>query len=1026
MEEANNPQERTVSFASQSDSVRTAQSIESKTLESATLARRPVSRLINPKPVLSSVSKTARDVSKRISLVQKQVRSGASKHVTLAQEQVSGALKGVQQVSDALKGAKDRLFTKQQRDHKFLLAPMTAVTYREYICRGRCKSGPEIRLDDKIEDIVRAEATMLGAMEHLVPTVKKGRPSKMEENVCFCCGGDKTANPGYDFLFNRQKFKSLLIIQLSMFFMTILVLNYEQYMIKAPSCHPVEVDNFMSRLRLSGETYNANYVNSSVSHSREKIVLVPRKQPICPEMLKPLDAFGFCNIIAEYEWFLANPFETLAPLQKTPVNPFLGFVVVSLLGYFFAFISLHAGRKLFYDYNAKERRCVGKCLILIVRLDCWIGYVLYFLFVQTQLHNSLRVCGQGLFNTNCFLRNGTVVSTKAQAGSYYQDFKYIYRDEYKKIEVGSQESSNITLAITTGVVGKFKAASGLLEENFSKCVEFQYDGHLVVVYGIWLVLTVLFYISNLSVLISMIEYLKPGFIIVAKRKMRQLKNAAFKDWNATAKARGLLFKIERRLPTACKSKGPYLWKGSNAPGKKREKVGFQFPPIVGAAVLLTVVGLFGIFVQYWVWQVETIEGFLTRCAVPSLERAHDIAKDPKVTNSSQLLHQVLGPCAPYIDYGDLEAKFFRQKGEFFSEASEYLTNGSAIAKENMEELRANAVSRANAASPDLVAQILNLGADAGAQAQGIAKGVPGIIIQTVQSGFQNFANNNFNLVKQILGNNVVGKVIIGQVVAQILLIWSAFGKIVLIICAILRFRSMQRMLNKLYVIGVRQCEVVERCFVHEEGVYVFPMNHKDLDALNGEAPESKIITNNCEIFGANIRMPHLEVEELSQEEKRKAQEKRLEYRHIHDVNYFLPGFVISQLLGSIIQFYVLWIGLSLLYFAVVLNVAQMIVMKPEGGVRSFDTEEDILEGLGVMRNKLFVVLLSVCIPFFLKGVILKQFGKYWSDRKSGIKAPKRFILINFLQMVSFCSISTVKCSPKPFLVLTCFCLSLTA
>ena len=82
MEEANNPQERTVSFASQSDSVRTAQSIESKTLESATLARRPVSRLINPKPVLSSVSKTARDVSKRISLVQKQVINLGNKEVT--------------------------------------------------------------------------------------------------------------------------------------------------------------------------------------------------------------------------------------------------------------------------------------------------------------------------------------------------------------------------------------------------------------------------------------------------------------------------------------------------------------------------------------------------------------------------------------------------------------------------------------------------------------------------------------------------------------------------------------------------------------------------------------------------------------------------------------------------------------------------------------------------------------------------------------------------------------------------------
>ena len=131
-------------------------------------------------------------------------------------------MKGIQEMGEVIKNS---MFKKEKRSHKFLLAPMTAITYQEYICCGCCKNGKQIRLDDKIEDIVRAEATIAEAMEHLVPIVEKGRPTRMEESVCCQCCCEKNANPGYDFLFNRQKFRSLLIIQLTMFFMAIILLK---------------------------------------------------------------------------------------------------------------------------------------------------------------------------------------------------------------------------------------------------------------------------------------------------------------------------------------------------------------------------------------------------------------------------------------------------------------------------------------------------------------------------------------------------------------------------------------------------------------------------------------------------------------------------------------------------------------------------------------------------------------------------------------------------------------------------------
>ena len=948
MEEASKSQRRPTLPATETDVVRT------ELPTGASLARRPISRANNAKPAVSSDTNT--------------IRRCASKGI--------------------------------KRRHKVLLVPLTAVEYQEHLCCGCCKNGKAIRLDDKIEDIVRAEATIAEAMEHLEPVVQKGRPTKIQESICcgWCCC-EKNAHPGYDFLFNRQKFKSLLVIQLAMFFLAIIILNHEKYMLKAPSCNPVQLDNFRgSRSRRIDETaFNLNYVKSSVTlYSHEKIFIVPQTQEFCHEMIKPLDAFGFCTIVAQIEW---------APAKDSvwEPDPLKGLITVALLGYGVALISLSMGRKLSYDYKAGKRSPVRRRCTWLVRVYSAILNLISVLSVSKVLHGFLRVCNQGLFNNDCFLQNGTVVSTKKQATSYYQGYQYLSYREHEKIKVAAAGSSNASLTYTTGVLNSLKPVMELMEINFSNCLEFQYDGDLLIMYGIWLALTVFFYISVVSMLISTIEYLKPGFTIHVKRKIAQFKDAAFKNSNTTAKVKGLLFKIKRGLPTACKGKGSSLTKELNVPVQKRKKLDFQFPPIVGAAVILTVLGLVGIFAQYWVWQDQMVCGFLEKCVVRGLERAHSIAKDPKVTNSSQMLYQLLDPCAPYMDYADVEHELSSLKRSFFREFSGAVSNLSAIGKLKLDELRASAVSHANAVSPDAFAQIINFGTSAGATTYGIGTGFAGFMIKSTQSSMQKFADANFLELKRILANDVIGKIILGQVVAQAILIGAQIGKIILIVCAVLRVRSIQRMLNKMYVIGVRQCEVVERCFMHEEGTYVVPMNSQDIDGLRGYAPQSKILTNNFEICGAEVRMPHREFETLSEDEKREAQEKRLEYRHIHDVNYFLPGFVVSQLMGSIIQFWLLYGVVLFLYIGGAVMVVYTIVRKPAhegGGVRAFNAEEDISKGFKVLSGKITTLFVAAAIPFFLKKVVLKQCGKYSADRNNGIKAPKRFILINFIQMVS--------------------------
>ena len=136
-------------------------------------------------------------------------------------------------------------------------------------------------------------------------------------------------------------------------------------------------------------------------------------------------------------------------------------------------------------------------------------------------------------------------------------------------------------------------------------------------------------------------------------------------------------------------------------------------------------------------------------------------------------------------------------------------------------------------------------------------------------------------------------------------------------------------MNKLYVIGKKQKEVVERCFLHETGTYSTSITEEDLRALTNKSPSVEH-HGNVELFGLkNVKMSHLDAAtELTEEQQEQKRENMLEYKHIQDIHYFLPTFAVSQILSSIIQFWVIWLWTSVAYLIIILWAVHKIVVIP--------------------------------------------------------------------------------------------------
>ena len=117
--------------------------------------------------------------------------------------------------------------------------------------------------------------------------------------------------------------------------------------------------------------------------------------------------------------------------------------------------------------------------------------------------------------------------------------------------------------------------------------------------------------------------------------------------------------------------------------------------------------------------------------------------------------------------------------------------------------------------------------------EAMSGGLIELIIESTFSEIERRLDVHFLKVKSALQNEGISGDIIGKVVPILLQICARFGNIILILCVLLRFRSVSEMMNKLYVIGKKQKKLLKGAFARN-GDLRHLNNGGDLRALTSK------------------------------------------------------------------------------------------------------------------------------------------------------------------------------------------------
>ena len=235
-------------------------------------------------------------------------------------------------IMNTIESAKRALSKNQTVDHMLLLKPLTTMKYRKFFCCGKCPISEKIELEGKIKRMIREAETTADAAALLAPVVDKENKERMvKRNWCQCCGccPGTTANPGYDFLFNRQRFRIVLLMAYTIIFMSLVMLNYPAYNFPPPTCNSLYVDYFHEQsLSAVGKVkhdlwYRPENVTSNKNYF--SITIAIKDTNACPPWVKGMDAIGICRIAS------------FVPKDAQAINLFADNISGSLYGKFYIF-----------------------------------------------------------------------------------------------------------------------------------------------------------------------------------------------------------------------------------------------------------------------------------------------------------------------------------------------------------------------------------------------------------------------------------------------------------------------------------------------------------------------------------------------------------------------------------------------------------------------------------------------------------------------------------------------------------------
>ena len=233
---------------------------------------------------------------------------------------------------NTIESAKRALSKNQTVDHMLLLKPLTTMKYRKFFCCGKCPISEKIELEGKIKRMIREAETTADAAALLAPVVDKENKERMvKRNWCQCCGccPGTTANPGYDFLFNRQRFRIVLLMAYTIIFMSLVMLNYPAYNFPPPTCNSLYVDYFheQSLSAVAKIKHDLWYRPENVTSNKNyfSITIAIKDTNACPPWVKGMDAIGICRIAS------------FVPHDAQAINPFADNISGSLYGKFYIF-----------------------------------------------------------------------------------------------------------------------------------------------------------------------------------------------------------------------------------------------------------------------------------------------------------------------------------------------------------------------------------------------------------------------------------------------------------------------------------------------------------------------------------------------------------------------------------------------------------------------------------------------------------------------------------------------------------------
>ena len=173
------------------------------------------------------------------------------------------------------------MFRRREVKHQMILEPMVSEIHEMgiYVCGKKVLHVDSYHMGQDVLDAVKTAGSVDKAARIFVPSQEKYSRQIHKHTdtfsyflTCASCGwiplcGERRFHK-YDFIFNRYRFTPILIMGLSLVFLSLILLRYNLYLLNFPTCQAIYVDRIPGEeaaVSVEKYLYKDNYKNYELS-----------------------------------------------------------------------------------------------------------------------------------------------------------------------------------------------------------------------------------------------------------------------------------------------------------------------------------------------------------------------------------------------------------------------------------------------------------------------------------------------------------------------------------------------------------------------------------------------------------------------------------------------------------------------------------------------------------------------------------------------------------------------------------------